>query len=199
MKSNTFPLSPDTFYHIYNRGINGENIFKSSGNYTYFLNRYSQLISPIAHTYSYCLLKNHFHLLIRTKSEEEIKKNFAWKKDHESSSIISTQFSHFFNGYSQAINKSFNRKGGLFETPFRRKEVIEESYLRQIVFYIHFNPQKHNLCTDFKKYPHSSYLSITSDKYSKLLRNEVLEWFGGDNAFITFHEDLSNLFDFEFE
>ena len=195
MKSNTLPIQPDTFYHVYNRGINGENIFKLAENYLYFLNKYSQYIPIVANTYAYCLLRNHFHLLIKTRSEDEIRKSFAWKEQVTSSTIISTQFSHFFNGYSQAINKSSARTGSLLETPFRRKEVTEESYLRRLVFYIHFNSQKHNLCRDFKKYLYSSYLSFTSDKNSKLQRDEVLEWFGGTGAFISFHDDLSNLSD----
>ncbi|MEQ8627311.1 hypothetical protein [Ekhidna sp.] len=69
---NTSPLQPETYYHIYNRGINGEDIFKKEGNYDYFLLKYTRYINPIADTFAYCLLKNHFHLLIRTKSEEEI-------------------------------------------------------------------------------------------------------------------------------
>ncbi|MEO9872791.1 hypothetical protein [Ekhidna sp.] len=46
---NTPPLEPETYYHIYNRGINGEPIFKREENYTYFLGKYDKYISPIAH------------------------------------------------------------------------------------------------------------------------------------------------------
>ena len=72
MKSNTELLLPDTFYHVYNRGINGEDIFKLEKHYTLFLNKYIECIEPIANTYAYCLLRNHFHLLIKVKSESEI-------------------------------------------------------------------------------------------------------------------------------
>jgi hypothetical protein len=77
MKTNTDPLQPNSFYHIYNKGINGEVLFKEKRNYSYFLNKYNQYVSPIADTYAYCLLSNHFHLLIRTKSEEEIRLTFT--------------------------------------------------------------------------------------------------------------------------
>jgi len=73
MKTNIEPLQVDSYYHIYNRGINGENIFKEERNYDYFLQKYTQFVSPIAETYSYCLMKNHFHLLVKTRSESEIK------------------------------------------------------------------------------------------------------------------------------
>jgi len=66
------PLLYDTCYHIFNRGNNRENIFVHERNYTHFMNLYSKYIEPIADTYAYCLLRNHFHLSVRIKSQEEI-------------------------------------------------------------------------------------------------------------------------------
>ncbi len=60
-------LKPGAYYHIYNRGINGENIFKEERNYAYFLSKYTIYLNPILETYAYCLLKNHFHLLVKVK------------------------------------------------------------------------------------------------------------------------------------
>jgi hypothetical protein len=81
MKSNIPPLQPETFYHIYNRGINGENIFKTPENYTYFLSKYAKFIPEVADTYAYCLLKNHFHILVKTKPDFEIQEASAAKKE----------------------------------------------------------------------------------------------------------------------
>ena len=67
------PLLYDTYYHIYNRGNNRENIFIQERNYTHFMNLYAKYIEPITDTFAYCLLRNHFHVSVRTKSEEEIK------------------------------------------------------------------------------------------------------------------------------
>jgi putative transposase len=69
------PLLFDTCYHIYNRGNNHENIFIQERNYTYFLNLHFKYIEPVAETFAYCLLRNHFHMLVRIKSEEEINNN----------------------------------------------------------------------------------------------------------------------------
>ena len=66
------PLQPGVFYHIYNRGNNGEDLFREERNYLYFLKLYEKYITPIADTYAYCLLKNHFHFFVRIKSEDEI-------------------------------------------------------------------------------------------------------------------------------
>lgn len=52
------------FYHIFNRGINGENIFRAGIYYSYFLYLYQKYIVPAADTFAYCLLKNHFHFLV---------------------------------------------------------------------------------------------------------------------------------------
>jgi putative transposase len=75
MKKNTSPMQCGAFYHVYNRGINGEDLFKEARNYPYFLKLYAKYISPVAETYAYCLLKNHFHLLIRVRSEEDVIRN----------------------------------------------------------------------------------------------------------------------------
>jgi hypothetical protein len=64
------PLQHDHFYHIYNQGINGEPLFREERNYQYFLKLWARYIEPIAETYAYCLLSNHFHFLIRIKEDE---------------------------------------------------------------------------------------------------------------------------------
>lgn len=195
MKSNISPLQPESFYHIYNRGNNGENIFKASENYSYFLNKYIKFIPEVADTYAYCLLKNHFHILIKTKCELDIRENYSQKGEQTCSVAISLQFSHLFNSYAQGINKTYKRTGGLFETPFRRKEITDENYLRQLLFYIHFNAEKHGICSDFSKYPFSSYQSFLDTTPSILQREEVLNWFGDKTDFIKFHYDMRNSYD----
>ena len=78
MKKNTEqPLRPEHFYHIYNRGINGEKLFKQPRNYPYFLQQYAKYIAPVADTYAYALMGNHFHLLVRIKTEVEIREALA--------------------------------------------------------------------------------------------------------------------------
>ena len=74
------PLLYDTHYHIYNRGNNRENIFIQERNYEYFMRLYEKHVSPIADTFAYCLLRNHFHIAVRTKSEEEILKTLKASK-----------------------------------------------------------------------------------------------------------------------
>ena len=189
MKTNTDPLRPDTFYHIYNRGINRENIFKEDRNYRFFLDRYHKFITPIAETLSYCLMKNHFHMMIRIRSEAEIRAAFPQKEKLETDRIISLQFSHLFNSYAQAVNKSFKRTGGLFETPFRRIPILDADYRRRVLRYIHRNPVKHGFTNDFRSYRWSSYQSYLDDRFDDPERDLVIEWFGGRDEFVKVHEE----------
>ena len=58
------------YYHIYNHGVGGRDLFKKTDNYEYFLDLYEKYISPIAETYAWVLMHNHFHLLVRIKEED---------------------------------------------------------------------------------------------------------------------------------
>lgn len=66
-----FPaLLPETVYHNYNHANGSEDLFRKDENYRYFLQKYSEYIYPIAETYAYCLMPNHFHLMVKVRSEE---------------------------------------------------------------------------------------------------------------------------------
>ncbi len=66
------PLQPDRSYHIFNHANGFENIFRIEANFVYFLEKYRLFISPIAETYAYCLMPNHFHLVVRIRKRETI-------------------------------------------------------------------------------------------------------------------------------
>ena len=83
MKKDIFPLEPDHFYHIYNRGINGGQFFFNHQNYLYLLKLILEKVKPVADIYSYCLLQNHFHILVRVKSEVLIREKLLEKENLE--------------------------------------------------------------------------------------------------------------------
>ena len=163
--SNPEPLLYGTYYHIYNRGNNGENIFFEKRNYPYFLELYTKYIVPIADTYAYVLLRNHFHFGVRIKEKEEIlqiNRNLSGLPDLTglSDKLPSQKFANFFNAYAKSINKSYNRSGALFERPFGRKMITGEAHFVHLIKYIHFNPQYHKFVKDFRDYPYSSYPDV---------------------------------------
>ena len=73
------PLLFDTYYHIYNRGVNGENIFIEERNYDLFLKLYERHLAAVTDLFAYCMLRNHFHVNVRVKSEDEIKEALSNK------------------------------------------------------------------------------------------------------------------------
>jgi len=187
-KKYTEVLEPDKFYHVFNRGINGERIFSGKENYIYFLSLLQKHIVPIVKIYCYCLLPNHFHFLIQIKSENEIQKVLT-KPNTEISNFLSKQFSNFFNAYSQAYNKSQGRTGRLFEQPFRRKNIHTEEYLKKTILYIHQNPKKHSIESNLANYPYSSYPSIISNQNTFISKSNVINWFEDLQNFIYCHEN----------
>ncbi len=204
METRRTQLEPNTYYHIYNRGINGQNIFLEERNYTYFLLKYAQYVSPFVDTFAYCLLKNHFHLLIRTKSEEGVRQLLGGRKEDKSVSWhFSNVFASLFQSYAQAINKKYSRTGAFFEEPFHRIAVKDEAYFSWLIWYIHYNPQKHGFVTDFRDYSHSSYHNFLVEKKTRLNKEEVLGWFGNKQGYINFHlvqqEGVMNMEDFVME
>lgn len=212
----TIPIEYNKYYHIYNSGINSCNLFEHKINYEYFIELYKKYINPIAKTYAWCLMPNHFHLLIRIKDEKEIG---CYKPLHINSdgSIDSVRFqttndlsefeepervkkpnptshfSHLFNTYAKYFNNKFNRHGSLFEKPFHRNLITNENYLKYLVYYIHHNPVHHGFTEDINGYQWSSYPSILSSKKTKLERKEVIEWFDDLSNFVFLHKQQHEL------
>jgi putative transposase len=191
--SKTIPLTGDHFYHIYNRGNNGEDLFREPRNYSYFLQLYIRYAHPVVDTYAYCLMKNHFHLLVRMKSEAELANvNLPGFQNLEGFSYAQ-RFSNLFNAYTKAINKAYQRSGSLFEKNFDRILIDSDSHLTHLVCYIHRNPQKHGFCDNFRDYPYSSYQAIAQNKNTRINRLAVLEWFGSLTAFENYHAQFDQM------
>lgn len=175
------PIQEEKFYHIWNRGNNRENLFYNNGNYEYFLRLYAEKMDDVLETFAFCLLPNHFHLLVRTKL-------FRYASGTATNmNPVSNAFKNFFAAYSQAINIQQKRTGSLFQKPFKRLEVKTTQQLANLVHYIHINPQKHGICDDFRYYPWSSYERMMKNKPSKLKKEEVVTWFGNRDNYLQYH------------
>ena len=181
-------LQPGNYYHIYNRGINSCNIFRENDNYEHFLRLYDKHISPVANTFAWVLMKNHFHLLVQILPPDlnpEGFRNLRGLNGYEKR--INQQFSNLFNAYTKAINKRYHRTGSLFEHTFRRKKIDSVEYLKRVVHYIHNNPVRHGFCEHPLEYPWSSYLTCISVKPTKLCLDTVIGWFDNDSGFRQWH------------
>ena len=217
MKYTTEPLQPGVTYHIYNRGVNGENIFIEERNYDLFMKLYERHITPVADTFAYGMLRNHFHVDLKIKSEKEIletKKTLRVSSVNGSqgkpgslanqdegrarkplgsgglgSQYVSDQFSNFFNAYAKTINKAYGRTGSLFQHPFGRVPITSDRQFWNVIAYIHQNPQKHGFVKDFRDWKYSSYGIILSDKHTIVQRDEVMRWFGNKDEYLSLHKD----------
>jgi len=195
MDIRTLPIEADKFYHIYNRGINGEIIFKSERNYDFFIQKLNQYLTQVADIYAYCLLPNHFHLLVKIKSLNELTSlvkvqnldKAASKGLHSPRNIFSKQFSKIFNSYTQAFNKENKRHGALIESPFKRKAISSEEYLKNVIIYIHRNPQSHELIDNFREYKYSSYGKILNHAENLIHVNKLIKLFDDKENFISSH------------
>ncbi len=209
-----YPIEYGRFFHIYNRGNNGENVFLQNNDYIHFLNLYSIYIEPVVDTYAWCLLKNHFHFLVRIKEEQEIgylNSDFAQTKNlHEKWQTFfptqleekysikpkpEKQFQHLFNAYSRWFNQKYKRKNALFAKNYHHLLVDNQNYIRNLIVYIHNNPVKHCFVEYPDEYSWSSYLSVVSIKPTKLHKMAVLEYFDNVANFKHLHKpELNNNF-----
>lgn len=206
------PLKFGQYYHIYNQGNNREDLFVERRNYPYFLGLYAKHILPIAETFAYCLMRNHFHFFIRTYTQAEQEAYWHEQQGGEEIEPISKigsissplrslppvfklrqpsrAFNNMFIAYARAFNKATGRTGVLFKTPFGRKIVRDDRYFRQLVVYIHQNPQTHGFVNNFRSWSWSSFNAFHSNKPSHIQREWVIELFGGEQQFLNRHEEI---------
>ncbi len=175
-------------YHIYNKAVGGELLFKANTDYEYFLKKLERFVLPIANIYAYCLIPNHFHLLLKIKEPNEIAKLQKISED-DYSKYLTHLFGSFFNSYTKSFNKIHKRNGRLFIQPFKRIMVEDEDYFILLVNYIHRNPIHHGLVNVMAEWKYSSYNSLISNRPTSLGRDDVISFFDSIQDFILFHKE----------
>ena len=171
----------DGHYHIYNRGVEKRTIFKDTQDYKVFLKYLKEYLSEPPKPeeiktiftlqgasfkgikrqpknyhnriklMSYCLIPNHFHLLIK-QSENKIIENFMRS--------LATRYSMYFN-------KKYNRVGKLFQGHYKAVLITKDNYLLHLSRYIHLNPSEYsdNIIDAYSSY--GEYLGLRKTKWVK--------------------------------
>lgn len=141
-------FSPNNFYHIFNRGNNKQKLFFHHENYQFFLRKIEEYLCPNCQVIAYCLMPNHFHLLIYV---EEVKNLSSGKMQ-----ILERKIGTMQSSYTRAINIQEKRTGSLFQPKSKVLEVSTE-HASVCFHYIHKNLLKAGLCRSLKAWTYSSF------------------------------------------
>jgi len=162
------------FHHIINRGVARSNIFLKDDDFKKFLIiledaklRYDFVV------HSFCLMNNHYHLLIETKTENL--------------SLIARQIN---SKYAQYFNKEYKRVGPLWQGRFKNSFVYDDSYLAILLRYIEQNPIKANMTDSLGKYKWTSSFCILNNIYDDLLSDSMLY---DETLFANLSEKISDI------
>jgi putative transposase len=192
-----FSFASGEYYHLYNRGFDKRQTFLDHRDYIRFLaslylanskqpfhssdwpgRNIEDVFQSVSIDFNnrlidigaYCLMPNHFHLLVRAKEDKSI-------------SLVMQKLQ---TGYPMYFNKKYQRTGGLFESTFKAQHVDNDRYLNYLLAYIHLNPVKmidpkdwaskiirnKNTALDFlNSYEYSSYHAYTGSSRS---HNKIL-------------------------
>jgi len=184
---------PNNFYHVYARGHGRMAVFREDEDYRVFLNlikryldidvkcdsngvAYTNLHGRIELT-CYCLMPNHFHLLLYQIDEHAMPRLMRG---------IMTSYSRYFN-------KKYELSGALFETTYKASMIILDKYLMHISRYIHINPK------NWRTYKYSSLLYYLGQHSPEWLQpKRILELFSSLDEyeiFVADYEDYKEMLD----
>lgn len=177
------PFVNGEFYHLYTRGVDKQNTFSDSRDYSHFIKAlfYYLIRNPkpkfsiyqrtkvfpidsskiIAEIICYCLMPNHFHLLVRQIQDGGISELMR-------KLLLST---------TKYRNTKYNHQGSLFQVPFKAVHIETDEQLIHTSRYIHLNPLTSLLVKDLKFYPWSSYHSYINSSYDALTKEDILSFF----------------------
>jgi REP element-mobilizing transposase RayT len=168
--------APDSYYHVYNRGVNKQPIFCGDEDKIFFLSLLKRYLShdtskrkghsPYASyaglldLLAYCLMDNHIHLLVY---------------QHGDVGSLSGFMRRIMTSYTLYFNKKYGRVGPLYQGRYLASRIDSDSYLYHISRYIHRNPRV------WRSYKYSSLHYYTDDIHANwLLPNAILELFDND-------------------
>lgn len=192
------------YYHIYNRGVNKNDIFKNKADYFMFLHLLKEYLLPPNHPdtetirglnpfrhpincydditlLAYSLMPNHYHLFLQQKSESGLI-NFM--------KALATSYAMYFN-------QKYDRVGHLFQGAYKGVLIKNETYLLHISRYIHANPREILPKNQpLENYSYSSYQSYLGEWKTDWLNTEIiLSYFKkkirGKNSYQEFVEEFN--------
>jgi putative transposase len=165
-------------YHIYNRGVNKMNIFLDEQDFRVFAarlkeNLFPELINPLLSKHavrrktlppnsydliSYCLMPNHFHLLIKQNTNLPITQLIL----------------KVCTGYSKYFNKKYGRIGAIFQDRFKSVRIHKNNQLLWVSYYIHKNPIEAGFVENPNNYKWSSFSEYVKSESEPLCKKDLI-------------------------
>ena len=170
-KRNTI-FSTGYYYHIYNRAVADNLLFLNGDNYLFFLERIRLFLLPIGEIMAYCLMPNHYHILMKLNLTS-----------------LSEAMHKLALSYSVSFNNYYSRSGHLFQGRFRAKHVTDTQYLVHLSRYIHLNPKAANLVKKAEEWKYSSLMEYYGIRSNKLVNIGIILDIFADNEKM----DLENM------
>ena len=157
------------YYHIINRGVEQRVVFKVPDDYEYFEELMCFYMKSYGITlHNYCLMSNHYHLLIETSQEN-----------------LSKFMRQLNMNYAIYFNKKYKRVGHLWQGRFKSWYVTDEAYLYTLMLYIEQNPLKANMVKNLEAYPYSSYHYFLAKNIPECLQSSwIVQNHGSDREAI---------------
>ena len=177
----------EAFYHVYNRGANKMGLFLDEADYEFFEGLLARLLAPqpryddfgrayknfhgAVELLAYCLMPNHFHLLL--------------KQQH--SGQIAEMMRSLAGGYSMYFNRKYRRKGAVYESRYKSVLLSTTEQLRHVSRYIHLNP------VEYERWAHSSYDDYLYEPRDWLAPARVLETFRDTGEYSEYVDDYEDV------
>ena len=175
---------PESYYHVYARGHSRDKIFDDNSDYAKFLNLLQRYLTKDQQTDRYginykclydklellcfCLMENHFHLLIYQRDEGSMQSLMRG---------VMTSYSRYFN-------QKYDKSGSLFESTYKASLISNQSYLEHISRYIHLNRR------NWKTTPYSSISYYTGEYEADWVRpDRILSMFSSRDEYLDFVSD----------
>jgi len=182
------PFEPGCLYHVFNHsaGEVKDVLFRNHSNYERFLNNYKKYIPAVADTFAWCLMPNHFHLLVKIRNENHITP--LLKANQKAEDYLAHQFGNLQNAYAKYYNLKYQRRGPLFQSRVKRKKIETGNYFIQALRYIHLNPVFHGFVKEIDDWQYSSWSAYTTDKKTLVKREDFISFIGGKDTFYDMHQ-----------
>lgn len=177
----------DMYYHLYNRGWNRTAIFREDEDFTQFewllarhlspqpvqdaKGREYRHLRPTVDLIAYCLMPNHFHLLVYQRD------------DHAIAQLTSS----VLTAYTMYFNTKYKRRGSLFESTYKAVPILEDAQLMHITRYIHLNH------ADYRTWPFSSYADYSEQAREWVEPQTIMELFSSKAAYLEFVDDYEDM------